>query len=158
MTLGPTSVESGGVRRQDLDAGGHVGSLLQHLQRPEALLADGHQDDAAVGVVLMLGDSRNGADVEGDGGLAHLDALLDEHDAEAGVLACDVLKHLEVAGLEELQRQLHAREEHGAQGEEREVANLVGHVAPLVELRRVYASREWGATGGRGFTQPRRWA
>ena len=130
MTLGPTSVEPCGVRRQDLDAGRHVGALLQHLQRPETLLADGHQNDAAVRVVLMLRDLRDGADVEGNGGLAHLHALLDEHDAEAGVLAGDVLKHLKVTWLEELQRQLHAREEHGTQWEQWNVSNLVGHVAP----------------------------
>jgi hypothetical protein len=60
------------------------------------------------------------------GELALADPVGSKHDAEAAVALEAVGEHLPVAGLEDVQRERDAREEHERQREEREVAGAHG--------------------------------
>jgi hypothetical protein len=107
---------------EHLDArAGQAARLDPPLQDAETALAACHDlQDAELGHVPGR-DARGAADVHRHGGRADFGALADQADAERRVLAQAGFRHVQVALLEEPQRQPPAREEHRLQREERDV-------------------------------------
>jgi len=107
-----------------------------HVQEPEALAADGHNPEAAVGLGAHSLDASGTADVvEGRGGgdLLDLPALANGHDAEEALVAGlrqrqQVVHQPAVARLEDLQRQ----DDAGKEGRpEREQRDQLAHPASV---------------------------
>ncbi len=95
-----------------------------HRLQPEALLPDGQDVEASVGVGPGATDGGGGPDGSHlAAGLPDLTALAQEHDAEWLTALDAAVDHEAVALLEDVQRQGHARTEHRTEREQRDLVH-----------------------------------